>query len=262
MTGTSGAHAAAKTSEGSVSFSLKELMRLEDERVAFEKSEAKRRADEREREAAEAARRADEAVKARAREEDEARHREEERMRAEAARLEGMQRAIVERERVSASARAREDEMGRLRAHEIELARIQREARGSGKAAWIVAALASAALLSSVVAYATVLAPRAEVRVSEAHAETRTQAEAVARANDRLADLDRRVDGLSSQLKESEDRARDLERQLEEAKKSAGGKPFATPSSAAHRPATVQTRPTGLIDGPCKNPRDPLCAGQ
>ena len=257
--------ATAATSEGSVSFSLKELTRLEDERVAFERAEVRRRQDERERARFEEARRAAEAEEQRAREEEE-RHRDEDRRaREEAARLDGMKRGLIERERAQAELAARESEMARVRAHELELARL-RDAGGGLKvvSAWAIAALSTLALVGTSIAYVAVLRPDAERHVAEAKGEARQRGELVDRTAAQVSELGKRVDGLRSELQASQEHAKNLQAQLDDAQRKLGDRrgSGAATSPIPHRPAATPTRPTGLIDGPCKYPGDPLCSGK
>ncbi len=263
MTGTTGGHSSTTTSEGSVSFSLKELSRLEDERVAFERDEARRRREELERAAAEETRRLEAAADARARQEEERLRDHERQMKEEAARHEGMKRALVERERVAAEQAGREAEVTRLRAHELELARMRREGSGSAKVAWSIAAVSVLALVGSTIAYAAVLRPDADRRLTAARADAAVQAELVARTEREFRQLAVRVDALGAQLQSEGARARDLERELADAhKKLTERLGAATPAPSPHHVAPIPTRPTGLIDGACKNPGDPLCAGK
>jgi len=261
--GTSRGHASATTSEGSVSFSLKELSRLEDERVALEREDARKRREELERAAAAEAQRIEAAAAERAHQEEERLREHERRMQEEAARLDGMKRAVVERERIAAEQAARESEVARLRAHELELARLRREGGGTSKAAWSVAAASVLALVLGVVAYAAVLRPDADRQLAAARAEAAAQGDLVGQTQRQLAELGTRVDGLGAQLKTEVERAHDLEEQLADAQRKLGDRRVgATPSPIPHRTAPIPTRSTGLIDGPCKNPGDPLCAGK
>jgi hypothetical protein len=262
MTGTTGGHASATTSEGSVSFSLKELMRLEDERVAFEREAARKRSEDRERAVAEEARRAEELALASARQEEERLRRHDREGKEEEARLDGMKRALVERERVVAEQAVREAEVARLRSHELELARMRREGSGSAKVAWSVAAASVLALATGVVAYAAMLRPDMDRRLAAAHAEATAQSDAMDKSQKQLAELGTRVSGLAVQLQTESARATSLERQLDEAQKKLADHRGVAPPPAPHHPKVIQNQPTGLIDGPCKNVGDPLCAGK
>ncbi len=261
MTGTTGAPSTGTTSEGSVSFSLKELTRLEDERVAFERDEARRRREELERNAADQAKRAQEAVDARARAEDERRKELERHAREEDARLEGQKRAFVERERLAAEQRARDGEVARLHTHELELTRLRTQG-GGARIAWSVAVASLVCLVAGAIAYAAVLRPDADRQLAQARADVVRSGELVKEAERQVSDLGKRVDGLAGQLQASEEHARDLERQLDDAKKKVGDRRAGVAPPPTPRPPPIPTRPTGLIDGPCKYPGDPLCAGK
>jgi colicin import membrane protein len=263
MTGTTGGHASAPTSEGSVSFSLKELMRLEDERVASVREDARKRREELERAADEEARRIEAAAQARARQEEERLREHERTMQEEAARLDGMKRAIVERERVAAEQAAREAEVARLRAHELELARLRREGGSTSKAAWSVAAASVVALTLGVIAYAAVLRPDADRRLAAARADAAAQGEIVGQTQKQLAELGKRVEALGAQLRTEGDRAHDLELQLADAQRKLADRRVGGPSSQPLHPvAPVPPRNTPFLDGTCKNPGDPLCLGK
>jgi len=104
-------------------FSLRELARMEEERVREQGADAQRERDARlkvEREVAERARRE---AEARERAEVEGQLEMARRAREEQARVDALQRAAVESARVAADARARAEERERERAHELEVER-------------------------------------------------------------------------------------------------------------------------------------------
>lgn len=111
----------------SVSFSLRELMHLEDERVASEHAEARAREARAKAEAEQAELRAKADQQARERAAAAERERRAAEERAATARIEAMQRATVEQARMEVEARTRADEAERERRHELELARLRAE---------------------------------------------------------------------------------------------------------------------------------------
>jgi hypothetical protein len=247
--------------EESVSVSLKELMKLEDERIDRERKlrEAEGLAAQRAREEAEKKRREAEEERARA----EAEERERLRLRdlEEEARREAMSRAAVEQARIAVEARARAEEAERERKHEIELARIRAEAaKKSGAGVVVGSGLVgfSIALVAAVVVHFGVTRPANDRAIGALEARV---AAAERRANDMGVDVEReraRASKAEGELATAQKTIDDL--------KSAASRP---PSKAARDPARDQaTPPTGsskaqpknpLGDGPCINDWDPLC---
>ncbi len=263
-TGTSSAASAAAASDGSVTFSLKELMRLEDERVASEREEQRRREEARARDEGDRARRAEDEARA-ARQAEQARWRDEEqRAREEAARLDGMQRAIVERERLVAQHAARDAEVARLRAHELELARMKHVKVGAAGVPWAAAATSSLALIAAIALHYAVLSPAADHRVEEARADARRSTAVIAAAQTRVAELGQRVGALDEELRKANDRADKLQKDLDDARKKAEGRGAAFPSGAGPKVVTENTGAQKKRDlgfghgGPCAK-GDPLC---
>ncbi len=148
----------------SVSFSLRELKKLEDERI---EREERARADEAERitrARADADARAREARERAEAEEREARRR-------DLAEREALQRAALEQTRLEVEVRARADERERERRHEIELARARASTGSSG---FGIGAMAGSTLVGAVLAgfaafavHMTVTVPAAERRMAE-----------------------------------------------------------------------------------------------
>jgi hypothetical protein len=179
----------------SVQFSLHELMRLEDERIAREK---------RDREAAEAAAiAAREASERREREEREraiaATHERERTLRfEEEARREAMSRAAVEQARISVEARTRAEESERERRHELELAKLRMDvARPHGPGLLLGSGAVGAALAFAVCGAAYF----GEIRPAQA----------------------RTVEGLEGAVARAEAKANDVGRENLEQGRSAGG---------------------------------------
>ena len=180
----------------SVNFSLKELMKLEDERVDQEKQARSARE--------EAAKSAREAQARRERLELEARERtdadERERVRwqelEDEARRDAIQRAAVEQARITVEARTRAEESERERRHEIELQRMRAETvKKPGPGGFIGSGLGGAALAFAIcfVFHFSVSKPAADKRIAELD-------RAVATADGRADELARRVDDQKSRI--------------------------------------------------------------
>ncbi len=247
--------------EGSVSFSLNELMRLEEERVLHEREDARLRREAAQRSAEEAERTARAEADARARSEHLRRAEEERCAREEEARLEGIRRAVLLRERLVAEQGARDAEVLRLRQHELELVRLKQNGtrRMALCAGWAVAAMCFVSLVACVAIYTTHLKPAAERRLAQASAESALGNESIENAQRHLDQLRQRVGGLSQQLKTAEERATILEKQLRDLRAEHSRRNGTHPPPLLPTPTHVPK--TGLIDGACRHPGDPLCAG-
>jgi colicin import membrane protein len=242
--------------EGSVSFSLKELMRLEEERVAAVREEARLR----EEEAARHARAAREEAEERARAAEARREEEARRAREEEARLEGMRGAALERDRLAAADAALVAEMQRLRRHELDLERLKEG--GGARAAWSVGGVSLALLAACIASYAFALKPRADARLEQASAAAVASADAMRLAQWRLDELALRVDGLGAQLRASEERARKLADDLTAARAELERRGVhVVPPRGTHPPPAPTPVRDGLLHGPC-NEHDPICAGK
>lgn len=170
--------------EESVSFSLRELTKLEEDRLAREAREAHER----------------EAAAARAREEAarrEATAREDERRKAldDLARREAMQKALVEQARIEVEARTRAEEAERERRYELELARLRGEATRQGPGGYVASAAAGlvVAMLACAFAYVGAVKPAFERRTAELE-------RSAAREGERAADLERRLEEARAAL--------------------------------------------------------------
>ena len=168
--------------EESTQFSLTELLKLEDERIAEVRrsNEEEKRAAERARR--EAAERAEAEATARARSAQQAEL-------DELARREAMQKAIVEQARLDVEARTRTQERELERQHEIALAAMKTEG-SKGQLGTILGgtALGAATMLAAALAiHFGVLRPANELRIRELGA-------AVAAAESRASDLEQRVE--------------------------------------------------------------------
>jgi hypothetical protein len=233
----------------SVSFSLRELMKLEDERVRREREEREQRA------LADA--RAREEDRARVRAEAEARARAEEEARAEArrrelddlARREAMHRAAIEQTRIAVEARPRGEEANREREHEIALARIRAEGPRGRPLAPLAAALggAAVALLVAGGAHLGLAKPAADRRAAELAAEISAESQ----RSDALAQLlfEQRTaaSALEGELGQARGRLAALERER-------AVKP--PPTSPPRLQKSRKTR--AAQDVPCQS-GDPMC---
>ena len=238
----------------SVSFSLKELSKLEDERIDLEKKA--RLARERSAMMAheEALRRERAELEARERADADERERVRRSEREEEARLEAMQRAAVEQARITVEARTRADESERERSHERELQRMRLDSQKKPElGAYIGSGLAGSglALAAFLIFFFAVARPASDRRIAELD-------RVVANAEGRASALERRVEEQNKQNS-------DLKKELGEA---------TTKLAAAPAPATIvkpPVAPPGTRPGnppvqvkppaekPCLNRFDPLC---
>ena len=242
----------------SVNFSLKELMKLEDERISQERDarDARELAAQRARE--DAARR--ERAELEARESAAAEERERARFREmeEEARRDAIQRATVEQARITVEARTRAEESDRERRHELELQRMRSEVvHKPGPGAAIASALGGAAgcLAICLVLHFGVSKPATDLRIAELD-------RAVAAADGQANGLSRRVEEQSARIKKLEESLRDREDELAKARTALAAKPapapVGMPSTLRGGGAVVTGK--GLNDGPpCTNKFDPLC---
>jgi hypothetical protein len=180
--------------ETSVTISLAELARIEEERVKREEADRARDRAERARQVreAEAARRAEEAARLAA--DDEARARKAREEAVEKARLEAREQARGEIARIEAEAQARLAADNAVRAHELNELRVRRETGRRRREYVLSAALALFACVGGVATYTT--AQRHD-ELARASAELRDREHALARERDdargtELAALDRR----------------------------------------------------------------------
>ena len=230
--------------EESTQFSLTELLKLEDERVADA-----RRTDEHRKAATEHAKRAAEervvaeatarAAAARKTELD------------ELARREAMQKAIVEQARLDVEARTRTDERELERRHELALASLRTEDH-KGQLGTIVGgtALGAAAMLAAALGiHFAVLRPASEARVREL-------ASSVTAAESRVTELEQRGE---------EDRKliASLRVRPDAEAPAAVAAPRPVPPTTRTGPVRAPTRPASpTVPDPCAGSKDPLCGLQ
>jgi colicin import membrane protein len=240
----------------SVNFSLKELMKLEDERISQERDarEARELAAQAAREDASRRERAELEAQERAAadERERARFREME----EEARREAIQRAAVEQARITVEARTRAEESDRERRHELELQRMRSEVvRKPGPGAYIASALGGAAgcLAIGLVLHFAVSKPAADLRIAELD-------RAVAAADGQANGLSRRVEEQSARIKKLEESLRDKEDDLAKARSALAAKPPPVTPPVTGRGGGGPVKGKGINDGPpCANKFDPLC---
>ena len=245
MTEGGGRGTSAAFRDESVTFSLRELRELEEERLARES-----RAREEDAARIEAARRDGER---RARDEKE---RAEAARRDEAAKHEALQRAAIEQTRLEVDVRAREGERERERRHEVEIARLRAETQKPG---FGLAALGGAALVGGVTAgfaafavHMALLAPAAEQRIG---------------AVERSASAERqRADVARDDLERERRRAAELERQsaqlrsdLEAARKPGSQAPAGGRGGGSATPPHGPAMKRGPEIEKCVDPHDPMC---
>ncbi|MDB5216675.1 MAG: type 3 domain protein precursor [Myxococcaceae bacterium] len=244
----------------SVNFSLKELMKLEDERITQERQarEARELAAKNAREEAERREREELAAKDRAAadERERARFREME----EEARREAMQRAAVEQARITVEARTRAEESDRERRHEIELQRLRAETvKKPGPGGYVASALggAAVALALCLVMHFAVSKPASDRRIAELD-------RAVAGAEGREGELGRRVDEQKLRIGQLEKSLSDMQDELSKRPPLAVVTPKAPagpvgPKHGGSGAGSDSSKGKGPNDGPPCPKFDPLC---
>ena len=242
----------AERRDESVSFSLRELMKLEDERIDQEKQAR----DAREH----TAKLAHEESERKARAELEAKERaaadERERVRRleveEEARREAMSRAAVEQARIAVEARTRADESDRERRHELELQRMRLESQKKPPlGAFLGSGLVGAgvAVVGCMVLLFAVAKPESDRRIADLD-------RAVANAEGRATALERRVDEQNAKLAEAQ-------KALDAARDQLAHPPAPVPAKAG--PTTPKVGVAAPLpvkppaEKPCINRFDPLC---
>jgi colicin import membrane protein len=199
-----------KERDESVQFSLKELLKLEDQRLEEQARErdARDAAAVRVREETERRRHAEAEAKARA--EEETRERQRRTELEELARREAMQKAIVEQARLEVEARTRAEERERERRHEIEIERLRSTSKKGSSLGALIAASALGGGVMLVVALGIHLGvhqPTSERRIVELQ-------QSVAAAEGRSVDLARRLDEQTRIASDRERQLADVQDQL------------------------------------------------
>jgi hypothetical protein len=238
--------------EGSVQFSLQELVRLEDERIREQDRDRERKAEAEHMAKARAAAEARAAEEARVRDEEERRRQDALRQQEESTRLAAIEQAALEHARWSAQMKAQSDEAERLRAHTLDLERIkQGGARGAGWRGGFLGAAVAMTLTAATAAilYNASIAPQAEKREEILKAQVSEREAAVAKLASSVGEQSQRIDDLRNRLGQAREENQKLLKELERLK------PPPAPAHAAGRGGPVAAPPP-----PPKCPQwDPLC---
>jgi hypothetical protein len=249
--------------EGSVSASLRELERLEQDRLDQEREAQRRRRDAED----EARRRVEQCAAeerlAREEREEEARQARARVEREEAARASAMERAIVERAKAEATAEAAAREREREHRRELERASAA-EGREVARLRWAARALAAIlamAVIGGTMGYALVLVPRWQGGVEAAAGAVRAREEAlaelaalrtkVAMAEGDAVEARRDLAGAASRAEALETQVSDLKREVERLRRPRGG---------GRAPSVSPAPDTGFSTHCDPGSRDPLCA--
>jgi colicin import membrane protein len=243
--------------ESSFMFSLNELARMEEERVAREAAEerARKEAAARARREAEERSRADEEAKRRAAEE--AQELLALRAREEAARLEATKIATVEAARAAVAEGARAAELDRQRKNELNLAQVKGDRQWRRLRGWLVGVSVSfvVAVAAMLAIYAGVLAPRSEARVAGLVGEGARQEDLLRDLTSKLSASEGRVQALEREVADARAENAELERKLESHTADPQRHGHVAPPSGA---ATTTVKRPPPSKG-CANPFDPMC---
>jgi hypothetical protein len=237
----------------SVQFSLKELLKLEDERLEEQTRErqAREAATVREREENERRRRAE--AEAQARAEAEAREQRNRIELDELARREAMQKALVEQSRVEVEARTRADERERERQHELAIERLRSESKTGtsiGSLAFAAALGGGVMLVVALGVQLGVVKPAAERRIAQLE-------QSVTIAEGKAQELGRRIDEQQRTIGERDRQLADAQSEINALKAKRPASPSG-PTPGLHRlgpsPATTTQAPQqDCLKG------DPMC---
>ena len=226
--------------ETSALFSLKELMRLEDQRIRDEAEARRREAEVHERERIEAERAARDRDAALAREREEAKRREEAKAREEAARLQAIR--DVERERVGLE-RMRTEALAVARENERRVAALVERSSRPTRRGWLAFAA------TGVVAFAMAMGYLAVKRDRDQHASELDSLLAASRAESAR---------VQQALAAENDRMHELEEQLRPVREAQKTPPPAEPK--VEHPGTRRVPKPAPPPPPCScDPHDPLC---
>jgi hypothetical protein len=240
--------------EESVRFSLKELLKLEDERLEEQEraKNAREAALAREREEAERRRRVEAEADARA--EAEARERQRQVELEELARREAMQKAIVEQGRLEVEIRARADERERERHHELAIEKL----RSEGKSGQSIGGLIAASAMGGAIMLGVMLAVQLGVMKPAANRR-------IAELQQSVIAADSRADDLTRQLADQRRLVGERDRQLVEARTQIDAlktkKPSSVPAAPApspHKLGPPPPAPKAPAQPDC-DPHDPMC---
>lgn len=238
--------------EGSVTFSLGELMKLEDERVAEqarEREESERAAMQAKLEAERQERAAEEAKARAAQEAEHTRRRAE---LDELARREAIQKATVEQARLEVEARARADERERERAHELAL---QAARTATPKETGLGSLLGAMGMGGGLVALVTcilhfgVTQPANERRFAELELRAST-------AEHKLSEAETSADKSRKTIAALEQKSAALEADNKTLREATPAPPGKKPPTGVHPPAPIKTK---TAETGCADEHDPMC---
>lgn len=239
--------------EESVQFSLKELLKLEDERLAEQSRERKAREAAAAEESARAERQRREEAAARERESAAALEHARKTELDELARREAMQKAIVEQARLSVDVRARAEERELERRHELELAKLRAVGGRSS-----VGSIAGSALFGGVVmlivccgVHFGVTKPAVDRRIAQLELDVAAADERTQEASRRTDEQRRAADDLRGKLRAAEEELDGLKK-VKASPSSSGGvvRPPVPAAAPAPRPPP---KPVTCLEG------DPMC---
>lgn len=243
-------------SEGSVQFSLGELLKLEDERVAEQAREREAEARAQIVAAATAEREARAAEEAQARAEEAALA---ERRRAELdamARREAMQRATVEQARLEVEARTRAGERERERQHELALQTARTAvAKPAGLGPLLAATGLGGGLMLVVVCilHFGVTQPAQERRLTELELRATT-------AEQKLGEAEANADRTRKTVASLEQHAAALEAENRSLRQAPPAPPTGRPPKTGPGSGPTRSGPAGKPEpGPCADEHDPMC---
>lgn len=249
--------------ESSVLFSLRELMTIEEDRIASEENERTSAAAAAEQARLEAERAAVAAEQARIHAHEERRRVEEQRAREEATRLEAIRQGEIAKAQAEAQQRARMEAMASQQEHERRLTALTQD-RSKKRLRNAVIGVSAFTLVAGGVGVfwylrESELNERQRVLTEQAQRDKERslaeEAKLRAAAEARIAKLEGQLTGLQA----DSDEAQRLRAQLDDAKKSLGSdKPTAPPRSRGNRPS-APSQPARPAPVACA-PGDPLCS--
>ncbi len=240
--------------ESSVLFSLKELMNLEEDRIKNEEADRAAAASAAEKARADAELAARNAEESRIRAEEERRRLEEQRAREEAARLEAIRTAEIEKARVEAEQRARMEAMAAQQQHERSLAVIQQDQGKKKLRNMLIAGGVAVAVLGGgggYLAYQNSVKQQQELQA--AAEQSRLAQEEKKKLEASMAEQQRKVDSLISQLSSATDESTRLScrssstrsaRRPRPSRRAAAGRRAAAAAAAA--PRLLATAPQAI----------------
>jgi colicin import membrane protein len=245
--------------EGSVTASLRELERLEAERIRELHAQERREREAQETARREAARREEEERLARERRDEEAWLARARLERDEAVRAAAIERAIIERAKTEAAERAIVEERERAHGREIELAAAShvREHARLRRTAIALSLGMAAVVLGGALVDTTVLAPRWERRVAAASADVMSRDETISDLRARLVSQEGATTSARNDLAQAASRQAVLEAQLGEARREIDK---LRRTRSAPPPLFVHPPETGFSTKCAPDSRDPLCA--